>query len=177
MNDEALAIPRLSLAERDRRYRAVREKMAAENLDVLILPASTARWEQTMADSRYLTTIGGFGTETLTIFPRDGEVTAYVFNRSDFWRHAQAWVTDIRDGRNLWTSNILERLGELKLEAGRIGIAGLSGLTRTPDGIIPYTTVAAIKEALPRAEIVNATALMMIAPAPVPAASVILSRC
>ena len=33
-------------------------------------------------------------------------------------------------------------------------------MTRTPDGIIPYTTVAGIKEALPRAEIVNATALM-----------------
>lgn len=160
MNDEALAIPRLTLAERDRRYRAVREKMAAENIDVLILPASTARWEQTMADSRYLTTIGGFGTETLTIFPRDGDVTAYVFNRSDFWRHAQAWVTDIRDGRNLWTRNILERLGELKLEAGHIGIAGLEGLTRTPDGIIPHTTVVAIKDALPRAAIVNATALM-----------------
>jgi Xaa-Pro dipeptidase len=48
----------------------------------------------------------------------------------------------------------------LKLASGRIGIAGLSGLTRTPDGIIPYTTVAGIKAALPHAEIVNATALM-----------------
>jgi Xaa-Pro dipeptidase len=160
MNNEPLAIPRLSLAERDRRYRAVREAMAADNLDVLICPASTARWEQTMADSRYLTTIGGFGTETLTIFPREGEVTAYVFNRAGFWLAAQEWVSDVRDGRNLWLKNIEERLGELKLTAGRIGIAGLSGLTRTPDGIIPYATVEGIKQAFPRAEIVNATALM-----------------
>jgi Xaa-Pro dipeptidase len=160
MNNEPLAIPRLSLAERDRRYRAVREAMAADNLDVLICPASTARWEQTMADSRYLTTIGGFGTETLTIFPREGDVTAYVFNRASFWLAAQEWVSDVRDGRNLWLKNIEERLGELKLTAGRIGIAGLSGLTRTPDGIIPYATVEGIKQAFPRAEIVNATALM-----------------
>ena len=160
MNDEPLAIPRLSLAERDRRYRAVRAAMAAETLDVLICPASTARWEQTMADSRYLTTIGGFGTETLTIFPRAGEVTAYVFNRSGFWRAAQGWVGDVRDGRNLWLRNIEERLGELKLADGRIGIAGLSGLTRTPDGIIPYATVEGIKRAFPRADIVNATELM-----------------
>jgi Xaa-Pro aminopeptidase len=160
MNNEPLAIPRLSLAERDRRYRAVRAAMAAENLDVLICPASTARWEQTMADSRYLTTIGGFGTETLTIFPRDGEVTAYVFNRAAFWLVAQDWVNDVRDGRNLWLKNITERLGELKLGAGRIGIAGLSGLTRTPDGIIPYATVEGVKEAFPRAAIVNATELM-----------------
>jgi Xaa-Pro dipeptidase len=160
MNNEPLAIPRLSLAERDRRYRAVREAMTADNLDVLICPASTARWEQTMADSRYLTTIGGFGTETLTIFPREGEVTAYVFNRSAFWLAAQGWVSDVRDGRNLWLKNIEERLSELKLTTGRIGIAGLSGLTRTPDGIIPYATVEGVKQAFPRAEIVNATALM-----------------
>lgn len=157
---ENLAIPRLSLAERDRRYAAVRAAMARENLDVLICPASTSRWEQTMADSRYLTTIGGFGTETLTIFPRDGAVTAYVFNRAEFWLAAQDWVTDVRDGRNLWLKNIEERLGELKLDAGRIGIAGLSGLTRSPDGIIPYATVEGIKAAFPKASIVNATALM-----------------
>jgi Xaa-Pro aminopeptidase len=160
MKNEPLAIPRLSLAERDRRYAAVRAAMAADNLDVLICPASTARWEQTMADSRYLTTIGGFGTETLTIFPRDGEVTAYVFNRAGFWRAAQDWVSDVRDGRNLWLKNITERLYELKLRDGRIGIAGLSGLTRTPDGIIPYVTVEGIKQAFRRAAIVNATELM-----------------
>jgi Xaa-Pro dipeptidase len=160
MNNEPLAIPRLSLAERDRRYRGVRAAMAAENLDVLICPASTSRWEQTMADSRYLTTIGGFGTETLTIFPSDGEVTAYVFNRAEFWLAAQGWVSDVRDGRNLWLKNIAERLGELKLTEGRIGIAGLAGLTRTPDGIMPYTTLAGLKEAMPRAQFLNATALM-----------------
>ncbi|HLI19778.1 MAG TPA: M24 family metallopeptidase [Stellaceae bacterium] len=158
--NEQLAIPRLSLAERDRRYAAVRAAMARDHLDVLICPASTSRWEQTMADSRYLTTIGGFGTEVLTIFPLVGEVTAYVFNRAEFWLAAQGWVSDVRDGRNLWLKNLTERLGELKLTAGRIGIAGLSGMTRTPDGIIPYTTVAGLKEALPKAEIVNATALM-----------------
>jgi Xaa-Pro aminopeptidase len=160
MTNEPLAIPRLSLAERDRRCRAVRAAMAAANLDVLICPASTSRWEQNMADSRYLTTIGGFGTEALTIFPREGEVTAYVFNRAAFWLNAQDWVSDVRDGRNLWLQNIEERLGELKLVAGRIGISGLSGLTRTPDGIIPYATVEGIKQAFPQAEIVNATALM-----------------
>ena len=160
MASETIALPRLTRAERDRRYRLVRAAMAAENIDALICPASTARWEQTMADSRYLTTIGGFGTEALTIFPHGGAVTAYVFNRAEFWLRAQDWVEDVRDGRNLWLKNITERLSELKLTAGRIGIAGLAGLTRTPDGIIPYATVEGIKEAFPRAEIVNATTLM-----------------
>ena len=57
---EPVALPRLSLAERDRRYRLVRERMDREGLDVLILPANISRWEQMMADSRYITTIGGF---------------------------------------------------------------------------------------------------------------------
>ena len=85
---EPYEVPRLSLAERDRRHRLVREAMDRAGLDVLILPANVSRWEQMMADSRYITTIGGFGTETLTIVPRDGAVTAYVFNRAPFWRAA-----------------------------------------------------------------------------------------
>lgn len=68
--DEPVEIPRLSVAERDRRYALVRARMDREGLDMLILPANVSRWEQMMADSRYITTIGGFGIETLTLFPR-----------------------------------------------------------------------------------------------------------
>jgi Xaa-Pro dipeptidase len=152
--------PTLSLAERDRRYRIVAERMAQARLDALVLPASTARWEQTMADSRYLSGIGGFGTETLTVFsPRHG-ATAYVFNRAGYWKHAQDWTTDIRDGRNRWADNVRERLGEIGFSAGRIGISGLGPLTRNPDGIVPHRMVMGIKEAFPAAELIDATQLM-----------------
>jgi Xaa-Pro dipeptidase len=158
--DDRALVPRLSLTERDRRHGEVRRRMADAKLDVLILPASTARWEQNMADSRYLTSIGGFGTEALTIFPREAAATCYVFNRADFWRRAQDWVTDVRDGRNFWLDNIRERLSEIGFRTGRIGIAGLAGLTRTPDGIVPYATVAGLEKTYPGVEIVNATDLM-----------------
>ena len=153
-------IPRLSLAERDRRYKLVREKMAAEGLDILLLPANTSRWEQTMADSRYLTGIGGFATEVLTIFPAEGPVTAYVFNRANWWKKVQDWVEDVRDGRNRWAENAAARLRELGFKNGRLGLSGLSGLIRTPDGIVPHTTVELLREAFPEAELVNATGLM-----------------
>ena len=153
-------LPRLSLAERDRRYALVRAAMAAAGIDLIVAPASTARWEQTMADSRYLTSIGGFGTETLTIFPRQGESTAYVFNRAAFWRQAQDWVADVRDGHNHWADNIRERLLELGLVRGRIGIAGLAGLTRSPDGVVPDRTLRQLSALLPALEIVDATELM-----------------
>lgn len=153
-------LPRLSLAERDRRYKLIRRRMAAEKLDALILPANHARWDQMMADSRYVTTIGGFGTETLTIFPREGEPTAYVFNRSDFWKKVQDWVTDVRDGRNYWANNAIERLKELKLGKGRIGISGLEALVRAPDGLVPYTMMTKLQAAFPAASFVDATGII-----------------
>jgi Xaa-Pro aminopeptidase len=157
---ELIELPRLTLAERDRRYRLVRERMDREGLDALILPANVSRWEQMMADSRYVTTIGGFGTETLTIFPREGEVTAYVFNRSAFWLAAQEWVADVRDGRNHWADNAIERLKECATPPKRVGISGLAGLIRAPDGIIPWTTVEKLKAAFPNTAFVDATRLI-----------------
>jgi Xaa-Pro aminopeptidase len=153
-------IPQLSVQERDRRYKLVREEMAERGIDCLLLPANTGRWEQLQGDSRYLTTIGGFATEVFTVFPREGEVTAYIFNRAAWWKQAQKWVADVRDGRNRWGQNAIERIGELGLQKGTIGISGLAGLFRAPEGIIPYSSVKAIQDALPQAKIVNATEMM-----------------
>ena len=153
-------IPLPSLTERDRRYKNIRERMARERLDVLLLPANHSRWEQMMADSRYLSGIGGFATEVFTVFPAEGEPTAYVFNRAGWWKQAQNWTADVRDGRNRWAQNAIEKLHELGFKKGRIGISGLAGLVRAPEGIIAYSTVEAIRQAFPDSEIVNATLLM-----------------
>lgn len=159
-NGQVDLVPRLSLKERDRRYKLVRREMARQGIDLLLLPANHSRWEQMMADSRYITTIGGFGTETLTIVPLEGEVTVYVFNRSDWWKGVQDWVSDVRDGRNRWAENIIERLTELRFKNGTIGISGLEGLIRAPDGLFPYVTIERIKSAFPGAKLVNATTLI-----------------
>ena len=153
-------IPQLSLPERDRRYEKVRAEMARQGVDCLLLPANTGRWEQLQADSRYLSSIGGFATEVFTVFPLEGEVTAFIFNRAAWWKQAQHWVTDVRDGRNRWGQNAIERLKELGIEKGAIGIAGLAGLFRAPEGIIPYSSVRAIQEAFPQLKLINATEMM-----------------
>ena len=153
-------IPQLSLEERDRRYRNVREEMARRGIDILLLPANSGRWEQLQADSRYLSSIGGFATEVFTVFPRAGEPTAYVFNRAAWWKRAQRWVADVRDGHNHWAENAIARLKELNFENGTIGISGLAGLFRAPEGIIPYTTVTKLQAHFPHAQIVNATEMM-----------------
>ncbi|HEY7553464.1 MAG TPA: Xaa-Pro peptidase family protein [Candidatus Binatia bacterium] len=153
-------IPQLSLQERDRRYKIVRDEMAQRGIDCLLLPANTGRWEQLQGDSRYLTSIGGFATEVFTVFPLEGEVTAYIFNRAGWWKQAQKWVSDVRDGRNRWGQNTIERINELGLQKGTIGISGLAGLFRAPEGIIPYSSIKAIQDAFPQAKLVNATEMM-----------------
>lgn len=159
--DAGVSIPTPSLRERDRRYRAVRKAMARDGIDVLVLPANHSRWDQMMADSRYLSAIGGYGTETLTIFPADGEVTSGIFNRCGWWKTVQNWVTDVRDCRNRWADLVIERLGELNFPArGRIGISGMAGLVRAPDGLVPWTMIERIRRAYPEAHLVDATTLM-----------------
>src|SRR6266581_125135 len=155
-----MQIPQLSLEERDRRYKKVRTEMARRGIDCLLLPANTGRWEQLQADSRYLSSIGGFATEVFTVFPLEGEVTAYIFNRAGWWKQAQNWVQDVRDGRNRWGENAIERIKELGRGQGTIGIAGLAGLFRAPEGIIPYSSVKAIQDTFPRAKLINATEMM-----------------
>lgn len=145
----------LSFAERDRRYAAIRAAMQELSLEALILPGSTNRWEQSMADSRYVTGIGGFQTETLVVFPLRGEPTAFVFNRAKWWREQQAWIADVRDGRNRWSANVLERLTELGLAHGRVGVSQLEGRSRTPDGVFPYGTMSKISRGMPGVSFVD----------------------
>jgi hypothetical protein len=107
--------------------------MAKHGIDCLLLPANTGRWEQLQGDSRYLTTIGGFATEVFTVFPREGDVTAYIFNRAAWWKQTQRWVADVRDGRNRWGQNAIERI--MNRLAKHHGIRP-AGLFRAPEGII-----------------------------------------
>ena len=45
--------PRFSIAERDRRYAAVRERMKERRLDCLLFPHHTGEWDNYQAGTRY----------------------------------------------------------------------------------------------------------------------------
>jgi Xaa-Pro dipeptidase len=153
--------PQLSLAERDRRYREVRARMDERGFDVLLAPANTGRWEQQQADARYLSQIGGNATEPFVVLPREGEPTAFVMNRAGWWRKAQDWIADVRDCRNAWARYVGDWIAERGYERARIGVAGLAGLSRSPDGIVAYGTMAGLQDRFPHARFENATDLML----------------
>ena len=67
-----LELPRLSLAERDRRYAAVRKEMAARGLDAIVLWGWPMMWDFYTANARYLWPIGGNAEFNVLIFPARG---------------------------------------------------------------------------------------------------------
>jgi len=154
--------PEFSLAERDRRWAALRALMAKEGLPVIVVPNNTSHSTDFQASARYLTHVGGGGdTEVACVFPLEGEVTACV-NRADTdWSApVQHWTTNLRNtGRNP-ASGCVERLRELGAGNGRIGVVGLGPGTRTPMGTILHGFYTQLREAFPDAEFVDATRIV-----------------
>ena len=66
---ERLELPRLSLAERDRRWSVTREAMRARGIDCLVLWGWPAMWDFATANARYLCPIGGNAENNTLIFP------------------------------------------------------------------------------------------------------------
>jgi Xaa-Pro dipeptidase len=111
--------PPLTLNERDRRYKAIREQLAQKGVDGVVV---------TGTNLLYLS--NALPGEMFGFLPTD---EAGAFTGILTWRYladvspqiildAQDWVRDIRSGRD--ASPIVERIKELKLENGTIGLAG-----------------------------------------------------
>lgn len=157
-----LEVPRFSLAERERRWGRLRQLMERNNIDVIVAPSNTGGRDGLQANVRYLTGIGVNSTPVAAVFPREGEVTALTgpVPYREYWLGFQDWVTDIRANFFSEGDAIVERLRELGVEHGRIGIAGLADMPRMPDGIVSHGVYMKIRNAFPNAELVNATYLM-----------------
>jgi Xaa-Pro aminopeptidase len=154
------AIPTFSLSERERRWSLAREQMKNAGFDALICLPTQSHWDQFGADARYLTQIGGFQTEVAVVFPSAGEVTAVVRgpNEIDWWGLAQEWVKDIRPSRRSYGDPVIQRLKEIRAE--RVGVVGLKGLVRAPEGVVPWGVFEKIRAALPQVRFENGTDLM-----------------
>ena len=117
--------PRFSIAERDRRWQAVRELMREQNLDVIVTPQNSGHSADYQANTRYLTHCGGGEPDLAAVFPLEGNVTAIATSAAPRWPTVQDWVTDVREARRNYGRAIVERLKELNVDGGRIGITGL----------------------------------------------------
>lgn len=160
--ERGFGLGKFSLAERERRWGAVRRRMNEEQLDAIIGFPNQSHWDQFQADIRYLTHIGGHQTEVAMVFPASGDVTAFVRggNEVQWWSIAQDWLKDIRTSRREWSPPVIARMKELRLDGARIGVSGLGGLLRAPEGTVASGMIEPVRQAFPKAEFVNATGLL-----------------
>lgn len=160
---ELYSYPRFSRAERDRRWKTVRAKMAEQNIDVIVTPQNTGHSVDFQANTRYLTHCGGGGdADIAAVFPLNGAVTAIATSANPRWTATQDWTTDVREARRNYGAKIVERLQELNVERGRIGITGLGEVegTRTPEGTLLHGTWTRIRAAFPNARLIDATPIL-----------------
>lgn len=156
--------PRFSLKERDRRWEALRERMREAGLDVIVCPNNTGHSTDFQANSRYLSHVGGGGdADIAVVFPLNGDVTAIATSATPRWPTVQDWTSDVREARRNYGRVAVERLKELGIEEGRIGITGLGEVpgTRTPEGTISYGFWRQVRAAFPKAELLDATAILV----------------
>lgn len=160
--ERGFGLPKFSMAERERRWGRVRELMRREKLDAIIGFPNQSHWDQFQADIRYLTHIGGHQTEVAMVFPLTGDPTAFVRggNEIEWWTIAQDWLKDIRSSRRDWSPPVIERMRELKLQGGRIGVSGLSGLLRAPEGTVVVGMLDKVRQSFPKARFENATEIL-----------------
>lgn len=148
-------LPRsFSKAERDLRWRRVREMMRREGFDCLLTPDAEGEGG---ADSRYLTQRAGW-----VVFPESGRVIL-IGDSGDRGRGSEAqWADEARAAEDgAWSPPIIEALRELKLERARIGVGRLSGVLRNLEGDVNFTTLDRVRKAFPNARFESAADPLM----------------
>lgn len=157
-------VPHFSLAERDQRWAKVRALMAVDRLDLIFVPPNTGFFDWYQSNVRYLTGIGGNCALAAAVFPMEGEPTAITSPdiHASFWLGTQDWTKDIRTITSGWgfALQAVERIKETPLRHRRIGISGLSGNTRFPEGTVSVGFVDELRRAFPDVELVNANLLL-----------------
>jgi len=153
---------RFSLAERDRRWAEVRRLMRRDGLAAIVAPQNPGNSTDWQADARYLSHCGGGADASIAVvFPVEGDVTVVATSAAERWGPSiQNWVSDVREANRRYGLVMAERLHELGIADQRIGVTGIGGGTRTPEGTIMYGTYKALEVAFPRATFVEASDLL-----------------
>lgn len=148
--------PRLSLAERDRRWDGLRKRMIFGGVDCLILLGTDMYWDMGLANLRYVTGLGAkMGTKGLFFIDADPIVYNAVPHMSRPF-HAQEtvqdWISDIRILRG--PAEIAAELRDRGLDRSRIGIVGFSSVILSASVFVD-AELQGLRAALPDARFID----------------------
>jgi Xaa-Pro aminopeptidase len=135
------------LAERDRRWNAVRAKGAAAGFDCIWVPLGNG------TDARYLTQLRAASI----VLPTDGRPPIVITDRGA----SNDWIPDPRHTSRAWAELMAQALLDAGMERARIGVAGLKGgklaHVRAYDGVVSHSAYAHVVRRLPNARFEDAT--------------------
>ena len=136
-----------SLAERDRRWKAVQEAGKKAGFDCIFVPLGDG------VDARYLTQLRC----SSVIMPTDGRAPIIIADRSS----KNTWTPEPWQTSREWSEPMAEALLECGMERARIGVAGLKGgkvsHIASIDGVVNHGAFSAVLERLPDAKFEDAT--------------------
>ena len=136
-----------SLAERDRRWQAVRANAVKAGLDCILIPLGNG------TDGRYMTQLRC----SAMVLPSDGRAPIVIADR----RSNNEWVPEPWQTGREWAEPMGEALLDLDMHRARIGVAGLKGGSMTHcssiDGVVNHTAFAHVLGKVPDAIFEDAT--------------------
>jgi Xaa-Pro aminopeptidase len=136
-----------SLAERDRRWQAVRENGAKAGFDCILVPLGNG------IDGRYMTQLRC----SAMVLPTDGRAPIVIADR----RSSNAWVPEPWQTGREWAEPMSEALLDLGMERARVGVAGLRGGSVTHcasiDGVVNHAALQYVIGKVPNATFEDAT--------------------
>jgi Xaa-Pro aminopeptidase len=136
-----------SLAERDRRWNAVRANAAKAVFDCILVPLGSGM------DGRYMTQLRC----SAMVLPSDGRAPIVIADRSSH----NDWVPEPWQTGREWAEPMGEALLDLGMERARVGVVGLKGGMVTHcnsiDGVVNHTALEQVVGKLPNARFENAT--------------------
>ncbi|MCZ7567160.1 MAG: Xaa-Pro peptidase family protein [Ardenticatenaceae bacterium] len=136
------------IAERDMRFRRIREEMAREGLEALIV-AGKGHWWTGRGYIRYLTDFHLWGHDGLILLPLSGEPVMTLTSYAVAERIAnRGWISDVR-GDVYLAPKLIAAMKEKGFTKGKVGIAGLRW-------VMPAGAYLALTEALPNVNFVSA---------------------
>ncbi len=136
-----------SLAERDRRWKAVKQSGAKAGFDCIFVPLGPG------IDARYLTQLRC----SSVIMPTDGRAPIVIADRSS----RNKWAPEPWQTSREWSEPMAEALLEMGMERARIGVVGLKGgkvsQVSAIDGVLNHGAFSAVLKRLPNAKFEDAT--------------------
>ena len=136
-----------SLAERDRRWNAVREQAASAGFDSILVPLGNG------VDGRYMTQLRC----SALALPSEGGAPIVIADRSSH----NEWVPEPWQTGREWAEPMGEALLDLGMDRARIGVVGLKGgmvtHCRSIDGVVNHTALEQVMSKLPNARFEDAT--------------------